>query len=145
MRNQAGFTLIELMVVMIILGLLAAIVFPNVMSGPDKARYTSAQAQMSSFETALKLYKLDNGLYPSTEQGLEALVRRPSVGVPPRYWREGGYLGKTEVPLDPWDHPYMYVSPGQYNPEYDLKSLGADGAEGGTGYNADLESWRVHQ
>ncbi len=142
-RNEAGFTLIELMVVIIILGLLAAIVMPRIVGETDKARYGAAQAQMRILEDSLKRYKLDNGLFPSTEQGLEALVRRPNVGVLPRGWPEGGYLDKQEVPKDPWGNAYIYISPGQHGPDYDLKSLGADGTEGGEGNNADLESWRL--
>jgi general secretion pathway protein G len=142
-RNSAGFTLIELMVVIIILGLLAAIVMPRVVGETDRARYEQAKVQMRILEDALKRYKLDNGLYPSTDQGLDSLVRKPSSGVIPRSWPEGGYLDKVEVPTDPWGNPYIYISPGQHSPDYDLRSLGADGIEGGEGYNADLESWRV--
>jgi general secretion pathway protein G len=142
-RNNAGFTLIELMVVIIILGLLAAIVMPRVVGETDRARYEQARVQMRILEDALKRYKLDNGIYPSTEQGLDALVRKPSSGVLPRNWPEGGYLDKVDVPTDPWGNPYIYIAPGQYSPDYDIKSLGADGLEGGDGYNADLESWRV--
>ena len=142
-RNNAGFTLIELMVVIIILGLLAAIVMPRIVGETDKARYGAAQAQMRILEDALKRYKLDNGLFPSTEQGLEALVRKPSGGLVPRNWPEGGYLDKQEVPRDPWGNAYVYISPGQFSPDFDLKSFGADGLEGGDSYNADLESWRV--
>ena len=142
-RNEAGFTLIELMVVIIILGLLAAIVMPRIVGETDKARYGAAQAQMRILEDALKRYKLDNGLFPSTEQGLESLVRRPTSGVLPRGWPEGGYLDKQEIPRDPWGNVYIYISPGQYSPDYDMKSFGANGVEGGDGYDADIESWRL--
>jgi general secretion pathway protein G len=138
-----GFTLIELMVVIIILGLLAAIVMPRVVGETDKARYEQAKVQMRILEDALKRYKLDNGVYPSTDQGLESLVRKPSTGTLPRNWQEGGYLDKTEIPTDPWGNRYVYISPGQHGPDYDLKSFGADGLEGGDGYNTDIESWRV--
>jgi len=141
--HKAGFTLIELMVVIIILGLLAAIVMPRIVGETDKARYGAALAQMRILEDALKRYKLDNGMFPSTDQGLEALVRMPSAGVLPRGWPVGGYLDKQEIPRDPWGNAYIYISPGQHSPDYDLKSLGADGTEGGEGYNADLESWRL--
>ncbi len=142
-RTSAGFTLIELMVVIIILGLLAAIVMPRIVGETDKARYGAALAQMRILEDSLKRYKLDNGVFPTTEQGLDALVRRPGVGRLVPNWPEGGYLDKQEVPRDPWGNPYLYISPGQHSPDYDLKSLGADGLEGGDGYNADIESWRV--
>src|SRR5262245_31043534 len=142
-RHTAGFTLIELMVVIIILGLLAAIVMPRIVGETDKARYGAALAQMRILEDALKRYKLDNGLFPTTEQGLEALVRRPTSGILPRGWPEGGYLDKQEIPRDPWGNTYIYIAPGQHSPDYDLKSLGADGGEGGDSYNADIESWRI--
>jgi len=141
--HKAGFTLIELMVVIIILGLLAAIVMPRIVGETDKARYGAALAQMRILEDALKRYKLDNGVFPSTEQGLDALVRRPTAGRLPPGWPEGGYLDKQEVPRDPWGNTYIYISPGQHSPDYDLKSFGADGAEGGDSYNADIESWRL--
>jgi general secretion pathway protein G len=131
------------MVVIIILGLLAAIVMPRVVGETDRARYEQAKVQMRILEDALKRYKLDNGVYPTTEQGLEALVRKPSAGILPRKWPEGGYLDKTEIPIDPWGNPYIYISPGLHSPDYDLRSFGADGLEGGEGYNADIESWRV--
>jgi general secretion pathway protein G len=143
LRNNVGFTLIELMVVIIILGLLAAIVMPRIVGETDRARYEQAKVQMRILEDALKRYKLDNGVYPSTEQGLDSLVRKPSTGVLARNWPEGGYLDKTEIPIDPWGNQYIYISPGLHSPDYDLKSFGADGLEGGEGYNADIESWRV--
>jgi general secretion pathway protein G len=143
LHNNAGFTLIELMVVIIILGLLAAIVMPRVVGETDRARYEQAKVQMRILEDALKRYKLDSGVFPSTEQGLDALIRKPSTGILPRYWPEGGYLDKTEIPRDPWENHYIYISPGVHSPDYDLKSFGADGLEGGEGYNADIESWRV--
>ena len=142
-RNKAGFTLIELMVVIIILGLLAAIVMPRIVGETDKARYGAAQAQMRILEDALKRYKLDNGVFPTTEQGLESLVRKPSVGFLPRGWPEGGYLDKQEIPRDPWGNAYIYVSPGQHSPDYDIKSLKTDSTEGNEDYNADIESWRL--
>jgi general secretion pathway protein G len=143
LRWNAGFTLIELMVVIIILGLLAAIVMPRVVGQTDKARYAQGKVQMRILEDALKRYKLDNGHFPTTEQGLEALVRQPTTGTLPRNWQRGGYLDKADVPVDPWDNAYIYISPGQHGPDYDLKSLGADALEGGEEYNADIESWRV--
>ena len=129
--------------VILVLGIVMATVMPRIVGETDKARYGVAQAQMRILEDALKRYKLDNGMFPSTEQGLEALVRRPSGGVMARGWPEGGYLDKQEIPKDPWGNAYIYISPGQHSPDYDLKSLGADGTEGGDGYNADIESWRL--
>ena len=142
-RNTAGFTLIEIMVVIIILGLLAAIVMPRIVGETDRARYEQAKVQMRILEDALKRYKLDNGRFPTTEQGLEALVQKPTIGVVPRNWPTGGYLDKPEVPVDPWGNKYVYISPGQHGPDYDLKSYGADGIEGGEEYDQDVESWRV--
>jgi len=142
-RNTAGFTLIEIMVVIIILGLLAAIVMPRIVGETDRARYEQAKVQMRILEDALKRYKLDNGRFPTTEQGLEALVQKPTIGVVPRNWPTGGYLDKPEIPVDPWGNKYVYISPGQHGPDYDLKSYGADGIEGGEEYDQDVESWRV--
>lgn len=143
LRSHTGFTLIELMVVIIILGLLAAIVMPRIVGQTGKARQATAKVQMRILEDGLKRYKLDNGRFPTTEQGLEALVRQPTSGVLPRNWQQGGYLEKPEIPLDPWGNSYIYISPGQHGPDYDLKSLGADGLEGGEGDDADIESWRL--
>jgi general secretion pathway protein G len=143
LRRNAGFTLIELMVVVVILGLLAAIVMPRVVGQTDKARYQQAKVQIRILEDALKRYKLDNGHFPTTEQGLESLVRQPTTGTQPRNWQRGGYLDKTDVPADPWDNAYIYISPGQHGPDYDLISLGADNLEGGEEYDTDIESWRV--
>lgn len=139
--NQ-GFTLIEIMVVMVILGILAGLIVPRIMGRPEEARRTKARIQMESIETALKLYKLDNGVYPSTEQGLQALVEPPSVGQLPRRWREGGYLEKRKVPKDPWGNDYVYLSPGLHG-DFDLISYGADGEPGGEGKDKDLNSWEI--
>lgn len=141
--REAGFTLIELMIVIVILGLLAAIVMPRIVGETDKARYGTARAQMRVLEDALKRYKLDHGVYPTTEQGLDALVMQPSTGNIPERWPEGGYLDRQEIPLDPWGSPYIYLSPGVYSPDFDLISLAADGLEGGEGFDADIESWRT--
>ena len=140
--NERGFTLIELMVVIVILGILAGLIIPRIMGRPDEARSAKARLQIESLETALKLYKLDNGSYPSTEQGLRALVEAPVVGGLDKSWRQGGYLEKGNVPKDPWDHDFVYVSPGAHG-DFDLSSLGADGEPGGEGKNKDINNWEV--
>ncbi len=137
---QKGFTLIEIMVVITILSLLAVLVAPRLVGRTDDARIVAAQVQIKNIEEGLHLYKLDNGVYPSTEQGLEALVRQPTVGELPKRWREGGYLPK--VPQDPWSRDYVYLSPGTHG-DYDLISYGADGEAGGDKKNADIESWNL--
>ena len=138
-QGNKGFTLIEIMVVVIILGILAGLVLPRFMGRTEEARRTKARIQIENLESALKIYKLDNGAYPSTEQGLEALVQKPTIGFLPKNWREGGYLEKGKIPLDPWGRPYLYLSPGVKSTDFDLKSLGADGEEGGEGDNEDIE------
>jgi len=139
---EKGFTLIELMVVIVILGILAAIIAPRIVGRTDDAKVTEAKVQIKNFETALKLYKIDNGTYPGTEQGLEALVAKPEAGKVPQNWREGGYLEKKKVPNDPWGAPYIYASPGASG-DYDILSYGADSARGGEGFDADIESWNI--
>ena len=139
-RGDTGFTLIELMVVIVILGILAGLIIPRIMGRPEEARQMKAQVQIESIETALRLYKLDSGSYPTTDQGLQALVEAPTVGELPRAWREGGYLEKGKVPSDPWGNEYVYLSPGVHG-EYDLSSFGADGQPGGEGKDKDINSW----
>ena len=141
-KFYGGFTLIELMVVIVILGILAGLIIPRIMGRPEEARRMKAKVQIESIETALKLYKLDNGVYPSTEQGLQALVESPSIGQLPRKWREGGYLEKRRVPMDPWDNDYIYLSPGVHG-DFDLISYGADGEPGGEGNNKDINNWEM--
>lgn len=141
-NDKRGFTLIEIMVVIVILALLAALVGPKLMGRTDDAKVTDAKVQIKNFETAIKLYKLDSGSYPSTEQGLNALVAKPTVGVIPRNYKEGGYLESKKIPKDPWGNDYIYVSPGEHG-EYDLYSYGADGAKGGEGKNSDISSWNL--
>lgn len=141
-KAQQGFTLIEIMVVMVILGLLVAVVAPNIMGRSDQAKVTVAETQLSNISNALDLYRLDNSRYPSTQQGLDALVRRPNGGPEPRNWNPDGYL-KT-VPQDPWGMDYQYISPGT-NGAYDLYSLGSDGREGGDGDAADLSVWQKNR
>ena len=139
-NNRNGFTLIEIMVVIVILAMLAAIVGPKLMGRTDDAKVTDARVQIKNIETSLKLYKLDTGSYPTTEQGLTSLVTKPTVGVIPKNYKEGGYLESKKVPQDPWGNDYIYVSPGEHG-DYDLLSYGADGAKGGDGKNADITSW----
>ena len=140
--NVHGFTLIELMVVIVILGILAGLIIPRIMGRPEEARRIKARMQMESMEGALKLYKLDNGAYPSTEQGLQALIEAPAVGELPKAWRKGGYLEKGKVPKDPWGNEYIYLSPGLHD-DFDLVSYGADGQPGGEEKNQDVNSWEL--
>lgn len=141
-KSERGFTLIEIMVVLVILGLLIAIVAPNIIGRGDEARVTAAEAQMRSIANALDLYRLDNSHYPSTQQGLEALVSKPSGSPEPRNWNPDGYM--KSVPVDPWGSEYQYISPGTEGP-YDLYSYGADGQEGGDGEAADISVWEVRE
>jgi general secretion pathway protein G len=136
--TQYGFTLIEIMVVMVILGILASLVVPKIMSRPDEARVVAARQDIASIQQALKLYKLDNLRYPSTEQGLQALVSKPTTSPLPKNWKSDGYLER--LPKDPWGASYMYLNPGLHG-EIDIMSLGADGAAGGEGNDADIGSW----
>ena len=138
--DNRGFTLIELMVVIVILSILAVWVAPKIMGRPEQAKQVKAQVDIQGLETALKLYKLDSGMYPTTEQGLEALVAAPDSGKAPKNWREGGYLEKDKVPKDPWGNNFVYLSPGTHG-EYDIISYGADGEPGGENYNKDINSW----
>lgn len=140
--GQRGLTLIELMVVIVILTILASFIAPRLMGRPDEARRSQARIQIEGLDTALKMYKLDNGNYPTTEQGLKALVEAPSTGKLAGNWREGGYLEKSKVPKDPWGNEFVYVSPGSHG-EYDLSSKGADGEAGGDGKNKDINSWEM--
>lgn len=140
--RSGGFTLIEVLVVVVILGILAGLIVPRIMDRPDQARVVAAQNDINAIMNALKLYRLDNGTYPSPDQGLAALVTRPETGDAPRNWKSGGYLDR--VPKDPWGNDYQYLNPGIHG-EIDVVSLGADRQAGGEGYNADIGSWVVGQ
>jgi len=139
--DNRGFTLIEIMVVVVILGVLAAIIVPKFLSRPDEAKVTKAKVDIKGLEESLGLFKLDNGFYPSTEQGLKALVSKPESGRIPARFPDGGYLKR--VPADPWNSPYLYLSPGQQGRDFDLISYGADGQPGGEKVNADINSWEL--
>lgn len=141
-QDNRGFTLIELMVVIIILGILAMYVGPKLMGKPGEAKQVKARLDIASLETALKMYKLDNGAYPGTEQGLQALVEKPETGVVPKKWKKGGYLEKGKVPQDPWGNDYIYLSPGLKG-DFDIISYGADGAPGGEDENQDINNWEL--
>ena len=138
MRKRKGFTLVEVLVVVVILGLLAALVVPRVVGRGEEAKRTAASVQIREIEQALEMYRLDSSLYPTTAQGLEALVSKPSIPPEPRKYREGGYIRK--LPVDPWGMPYVYRAPGDHG-EFDLFSRGADGEEGGEGTAADITNW----
>ena len=139
LKATDGFSFIEVMIVVVILAILATLLIPRVMGRTEDAKRAAAKAQISNIESALQLYKLDNGNLPSTEQGLKALVERPASGPAAPNWKEGGYLPK--VPVDPWGSPYKYTVPSSQGAEFEIVSFGADGAAGGDGKNADIVSW----
>ncbi len=138
--RQGGFTLIEIMVVVVILGILASFIAPRIMDKPDEARVAKARQDINALGSALDIYRLDNFVYPTTDQGLEALVTQPTAPPEPPNWKQGGYI-KT-LKKDPWGNEYLYLNPGQHA-EIDIYSLGADGAPGGEGINADIGSWDI--
>jgi len=138
--GQRGFTLLEVMVVIVILGILAALVVPKIISRPDEARVIAAKQDIASLMQALKLYRLDNQRYPTTEQGLQALVSQPTSAPLAPNWKGGGYVER--LPRDPWGNPYQYLNPGVHG-EIDVLSFGADGAPGGEGNDADIGSWSL--
>lgn len=137
-RRARGFTLVEIMVVVVIIGILGALVVPKLLGRTGESRVTAAKVDIATMMQALKLYKLDNQRYPTTEQGLNALITRPTAGPAANGWKEGGYIEK--LPKDPWGNPYQYLSPGLKG-EIDVFSYGADGQPGGTGEDADVGSW----
>lgn len=138
--HQHGFTLLEVMVVVVIIGILAALVVPKIISRPDEARVIAAKQDIGTLMQALKLYRLDNQRYPTTEQGLQALIERSTTTPVPPNWKMGGYLER--LPKDPWGNPYQYLNPGLHG-EIDIFSFGADGAPGGEGSDADIGSWAL--
>jgi len=140
--DNRGFTLIELMVVIIILGVLAMWVAPKIMGRPGEARQVKALLDIQNLETALKLYKLDTGMYPTTEQSLQALVEKPETGNVPKKWKDGGYLEKNRVPKDPWGNEFIYLSPGLKG-DFDIISYGLDGVPGGEKENKDINNWEI--
>ena len=140
MYKQTGFTLIEVIVVLVILGILASIVVPNVISRTDQAQIVKAKQDLRALESALQLYRVDNFKYPTTDQGLQALVERPSIPPEAKNWQKGGYIKK--LPQDPWLNDYQYLSPGQHG-DFDLYTLGADGRPGGSDENQDIGSWTL--
>ena len=142
LKDSRGFTLIELMVVIVILSLLAVLVGPKIIGRSDDAKVADAKVQIRNLETALKLYKLDSGDFPGTEQGLQALVAKPTSGKIPNKYKGEGYLENKNVPQDPWGNDYVYLSPGEHG-DYDLYSFGGDGVRGGEEKNADIESWNM--
>ena len=138
--RNAGFSLVEILVVLVIMGLLISVVAPTVLNRADDARVQKVHADFKAIETSLKIYRLDNYVYPTTEQGLEALVTASTLDPEPRNFKKGGYL--PEMPVDPWGRPYLYLSPGE-NGEIDIYSLGADGLSGGEEQNADIGNWKT--
>ena len=141
-KNTRGFTLIELMVVIVILGILAGLIVPRIMGRPEEAKQIKAKLTIESLETSLRLYKLDNGAYPTTEQGLNALIVPPDTGNVANTYRQGGYIEKSRLPKDPWGNEFVYLSPG-INGEYDIISYGSDGVPGGEGKDKDINSWEI--
>jgi general secretion pathway protein G len=141
-RRGRGFTLIEIMVVVTILGILAALIVPRVVGRTDDARVAAARQDVAQLMQALKLYRLDNGRFPSSEQGLRALVEKPTIEPMPTNWKEGGYLDSATVRKDPWSHDYQYLNPGLHG-EIDVLSFGRDGQPGGDGSDADIGSWSL--
>ncbi len=140
--DDSGFTLIEIMVVVVIIGILVGAVALNFRTAPDQARWNKTKASVATLESAVELYKLDNGRYPTTEQGLQALVEAPQTEPASKNWRKGGYLKKKTVPKDPWHNEFLYLCPGVHD-DFDIFSFGADGVAGGEDYDKDINSWEI--
>ena len=143
LNNHNGFSLIELMVVLVILGIIASRIAPRIIGRIDDSKVSKAKIDIAALDTGLKLYKVDNGTYPTTEQGLAALIAPPENGSPAKNWKKGGYLEKSAVPKDPWGNDFIYISPGAHG-SYDITSYGADGQEGGEDNDADINSWEIN-
>ena len=141
MGNNKGFTIIEILVVIVILGILGTLLVPKFLDKPDEARVTKAKMDIRAIESALKIYKLENGVYPTTNQGLQALVEKPDTDPVPRNWKKGGYMEATNM-KDPWDNDYIYRSPGDDDRDYEIISYGADGEEGGEDFDTDIKSFQ---
>jgi general secretion pathway protein G len=139
-KKQSGFTLIEVIVVVVILGILASVVVPKVVNRTGQAQIVKAKQDIRALESALQLYRVDNFDYPTTDQGLQALAEKPSTSPEPRNWQSGGYI--KSIPKDPWGNEYQYLNPGE-NGEFDIVTLGKDGRPGGTGDNADIGNWNL--
>lgn len=140
-RHQAGFTLIEIMVVVVILSIMAAFIVPRIMDRPDQARLIKAKQDIRVLENALRLFKLDNQVYPSTDQGLDVLITKPDSMPEAKNWAEGGYIDR--LTKDPWGNPYQYLNPSIHGGIIDIFSYGADGQPGGEGINADIGNWNL--
>jgi general secretion pathway protein G len=140
--DEKGFSFLELMVVVVILGILATYIAPRFMGRAEDAKAVKAKVDIAALETSLKLYKLDNSNYPTTEQGIMALIEKPSTDPAPMNWKEKGYLAKAKIPKDPWGREYLYLCPGIHD-DYDIISYGADAAPGGDGKNKDINSWEL--
>ena len=147
MKNsrRSGFTLLELMIVLVILSILAMVVAPHLFGRVEQAKMVAGRVQIQNLEMALRLFYLDNGFYPDTGQGLKALVEKPTSGRTPEKWKEEGYLERGKVPLDPWGNEYLYISPGDEEREYEIISFGRDGERGGEGPDKDIESWNLEE
>lgn len=143
LQTHKGFSLIELMVVIVILGLLATFLLPKIINRPDEARVTKAITDIKTIESALKMYKLDSGIYPNTEQGISALIKKPSSEPIPKNWKKGGYLDSSSLPVDPWGKEYIYRSPGDEDRDYEIISFGSDGKEGGEDTAADIKNYEI--